>query len=59
MKNGSRDGTTEFAHKANPDLVAVRFVLEYMSKNIINRHIKKGIICFFILNINIFKYAHL
>ena len=35
-KNGKREGTTEFAHNANPDLTAGRLLLEKISRQKVN-----------------------
>ena len=54
MKNGSNDGTTEFAHKASPVFAEERFAFENINKNIVNKHMEIGINNFFILNTIIF-----
>ena len=50
MKKGSREGTTEFAHKASPVFADDKFAFENINKNRVNKHIHIEIKDFFILN---------
>ena|GEM_PF-2207506 len=44
IKNGKREGTTEFAHKLNPFFAADKLLFEKRIKNKVNKHIMVGII---------------
>ena len=46
-KNGNNDGTIEFAHKISPFFAADRFVLEKITRQLVNSiRIDGNIICF-------------
>ena len=49
IKKGSKDGTTEFAHRASPVFADDRLALENINKNKVNKHIQIGTNDFFIL----------
>ena len=54
MKNGNNEGTTELNHNANPVLVATRFCLENITKQIVNNKNIAGIIFFLREKVRIF-----
>lgn len=53
IKNGKRDGTTEFAHKLSPFLAADKLVFEKTIKNKVNKQIIVGIIRLLAFNTSI------
>lgn len=46
IKNGSREGTTEFAHRESPSFAAVILLLEKKTRHMVNKQNKKGKKCF-------------
>ena len=48
IKKGKRDGTTEFAHKFKPFLLASRLSFENTTRKIVKRQNSVGIIAFLI-----------
>ena len=42
IKKGSKEGTTEFAHKESPSFAAVTLLLEKNTRHRVNKQNKKG-----------------
>ena len=62
MKNGNKEGTTEFAHKERPVLADERLLLENTNRKIVNKHIQEGINNLFnlsIMNFILYMYTPL
>lgn len=53
IKNGKREGTTEFAHNFSPDFAACKLVDENRTRHMVNSRNMTGIKFLFILKTNI------